>query len=70
MKTTGPWTFRAAKLNSLVIPDTIEILESRAFDSCPNLKEVVIPDSVYSIENYVFTNSPMLSSVTFGKRTH
>lgn len=48
------------KLNTLVIPDTVELIGAIC-NNCPNLSEVIIPESVNSIDDDAFNNCPNLT---------
>lgn len=55
IKGIGQWAFYGQKeLNSVVIPNTVEIISTQAFSWCTNLLEVTIPNSVRIIEKMAF----------------
>lgn len=49
---------------SYVIPSTVKVIETYAFECCENLTSIVIPDGVESIGNYAFDMCTGLTSVT------
>ena len=51
-------------LKAVNIPDTVKIIGSGAFNSCPNLKSAVISDSVGTIEGSAFGNCKALNYVS------
>ncbi|MBQ7118293.1 MAG: leucine-rich repeat domain-containing protein [Clostridia bacterium] len=42
-----------------IVPDTVEVIESYAFQSLESLKEIVLPMSATTIENYAFNALPL-----------
>lgn len=50
-------------LVSIVIPDSVTSIESKAFYGCASLKSIVIPDGVTSIKSYAFCNCESLTSI-------
>ena len=55
------------KISTVTIPDSVKIIESRAFKFCNDLTCVVIPDSVTTIERQAFSNCKNLTGVVIGK---
>ena len=53
--------------SEFVVPDTVEIIHSDAFNNCSNLRTLVIPDSVTTIGQEAFYNCNYLTSITIGK---
>ncbi len=51
-------------MTTVTIPESVQFIENRAFDNCPNLKSVVIPNGVQSIFEYTFWGCSSLTSVT------
>ena len=51
-------------ITSVVIPNSVKSVWTRAFSDCSNLTNVTIPDSVTSIENWAFYKCSSLKSVT------
>ncbi len=58
--------YDCTSLTNVVIPSSVEIIDSNAFDNCA-LTSVVIPDSVTEIGNYAFSGCNQLSEVTLPK---
>ena len=52
-----------SSLESVVIPDSVTIIDWGAFQDCSSLESVVIPDSVTSIGKYAFGGCSSLESV-------
>ena len=58
-------TFRSCEyLESVILPNSITTIESRAFYECPALKEITIPASVKNWGEFIFYGSA-LETVTF-----
>ncbi len=47
-----------------VIPDTVEKIESYAYQNCTNFKTLTVPDSVQVIESQAFVNCTDLTEIT------
>lgn len=52
------------KLTSIVLPETLERIESSAFKDCDGLTSIYIPASVTSIRDHAFENCRNLATVT------
>ena len=50
-------------LTSVVIPNSVKIIDSEAFMDCTSLKSVVIPNSVENINSGAFVNCSSLTSI-------
>ena len=64
VKTIGNDAFSNSGIVDLVIPDSVNLIEYGAFDSCKNLKTVKIGNGVTRIE--AFSNCENLESIEFG----
>lgn len=62
----GENAFSRSSIVSIVIPDTITIIEKYAFYYCDDLLSVLIPDSVVTIDDDAFNSCLTLSTVTLG----
>ena len=51
-------------LKDLVLPESLQIIEEYAFDSCKSLNELVLPESIQSIGYYAFADGAF-TSLTF-----
>ena len=56
-----------ARLENVIIPDSVETIGNLAFSSCANLASIVIPYSVISIGDYAFEACANLASITVDK---
>lgn len=64
LSTTGKWTFSdCPKLESIVIPDNIELIDENAFYNCISLKKVAIGNGVISIRKEAFKNCKALEEI-------
>ena len=63
----GKEAFRSNQAESIVIPNSVKIIESFAFCSCSKIKEIVIPNSVTEIGDCAFGDCAKLKSVTIGR---
>ena len=61
----GQNVFKNSKVEEIILPETIEIINQYAFANAPELKTVTIPKNVESILNYAYENSPKLETVYF-----
>jgi hypothetical protein len=50
-------------LTNVVLPNTIESLDSSSFNGCHLLEEINLPNSIKFINEYVFTDCPALSNI-------
>lgn len=53
----------SAKLASIVLPNTITTLESRAFNECPQLKSITLPGTIETIEGGAFYKCSSLEEI-------
>lgn len=61
----GQYAFEAAwDVTSVVLPDTIEIINEQAFADCESLSQINIPEKVTSIGRGAFSNCISLSELT------
>lgn len=58
--------FMETAITSIIIPDSVKIIEYAAFQLCKKLSSIVIPDSVTVLEQGAFLNCSSLKSVTGG----
>ena len=57
VKTIGFAAFRDSKLESVIVPRSVNTIESSAFWGCKQMKSIDIPTSVTTISDYVFAFS-------------
>lgn len=50
-------------ITAIEIPDSIDLISSRAFDKCLNLKEVILPESISIVDGYAFSTCPSLTKL-------
>ena len=55
-----------AELTSVIIPNSVTMIENYAFADCTNLSSLVIGNGVLSIGNYAFQNCTSLTSLVLG----
>ena len=55
--------FEGYDLKSVVIPDSVTVIEREAFDSCGLLESVNLPDSITYIGDYAFTDCDKLKEI-------
>ena len=55
--------FYNSDISSIIIPDSIESIEDKAFLNCENLKSIIIPNSVKSIGDSAFEFCESLKSI-------
>ena len=52
-------------MESIILPDTLEVIGWDALSKCSTLKELKIPNSVKRIEDYAFENCTALTNIAF-----
>ena len=60
----GKDAFYRCDITSVKLPNTLKLIDEKAFLECPNVKELTIPASVDSIGNYAFNSWDALEQVT------
>lgn len=55
--------FSCSGLTSIVIPNSVNDIEERAFSQCEKLTSIVIPNGVYKVYQYTFYGCSSLTSV-------
>lgn len=64
-----PWGFmNSDKLQTLIIPDNVTVLDAYAFGFCPRLTYVEISKNIESIGTFAFVNNYSLTTVIFRGR--
>ena len=74
IRTIANGAFQDSKLTSVVLPETVTVIEDYAFRSMRGLKEIILPDSLTSIGSQVFYGTGLtsiklpagLTSIAFG----
>ncbi len=51
------------KLNSILLPSTIERIGQRAFKGCSSLKEIILPENVFYIQEEAFAGTTSLNTI-------
>ena len=64
VKEIGSGAFQNRNITSVVIPDSVLIIDDSAFQNCSQLTSVIIPGSVTRINDFVFSGCTSLSSIT------
>ena len=67
LKYVGAYAFQSAKLTSLTLPSSVEVIEEWAFGYCSRITSVAIPASVREIEEYAFYACNALGGITFNE---
>ena len=62
--TIGKYAFRYSGLKKIVIPESVNYIESNAFQNCNELQEIEIPESVRTVEMEAFSGCEGLKNVT------
>lgn len=62
----GNSTFACSKVNSILIPSSVRVIEGDAFRYCDYLKSITIPNSVTSIGVLAFADCDSLVDITLG----
>lgn len=60
--------FTGKGISEVVIPDSVEVIEKNAFDSCSGLTKITLPASLKLIENNAFANCSGLTEVIFNNQ--
>lgn len=62
----GEKAFQEYDMTSIIIPNTITLIEEHAFEDCKQLKKIDIPDSVTEISSHAFCGCENLEEVNLG----
>ncbi|MBQ7761511.1 MAG: leucine-rich repeat domain-containing protein [Clostridia bacterium] len=66
LKAIGQYAFASNKgLKEIVIPSTVELIDTRAFYNCTGLKNITIPKSVTAIGNDAFYSVAEIETTTY-----
>ena len=68
VKRIGPYAFGGVVLESVILPEGLECIESRAFELAAFITSIKIPDSVVTIQSDAFSFCERLSSVTLSEQ--
>lgn len=60
----GENAFKDCNITSIVIPDSVTNIGTKAFSNCKNLKTIVLPKSLKTIEAGIFENCTNLTSIS------
>ncbi len=60
----GEYAFNGCKMSSVTIPDTVQMIESGAFNDCTEIQRVSIPNSVFFIDGNPFTGCKSLQNIS------
>lgn len=63
----GEDAFRSAKMQTLILPDTLTSIGDSAFQNCVCLKRLILPDNVREIGDFAFMNCTGLSYIYMAK---
>ena len=70
VKVIGEYAFQnCTGLTSIIIPDSVTVIEMQAFYNCIGLTSIIIPDSVTAIGMQAFYNCTGLTSIMFNSST-
>ncbi|MBO4934931.1 MAG: leucine-rich repeat protein [Clostridia bacterium] len=67
LKYVGAYAFQSAKLTSLTLPSSVEVIEEWAFGYCSRITSVTIPASVRELGEYAFYACNALGGITFNE---
>lgn len=67
VKKIGEYCFSSSSATKFIIPDTVEIIGSNAFEECTKIEEITIPDSVKVIGDYAFSGCSALKTIKFSE---
>lgn len=59
-------SFSSSSLSSIIIPDSVTVIEGYGFRNCTSLASITIPDSVTTIENYALYGCTSLTNASLG----
>ncbi len=62
----GEKAFSEYDMTSIILPNTLTLIEERALDDCKQLEKIDIPDSVTEISYYAFCGCENLKEVNLG----
>lgn len=62
----GKYAFSGCTMTSIIIPNSVTVIDTNAFSACTALTSVTVPDSVVSIGGYAFAGCTGLTSAIIG----
>ena len=67
LKALDDWAIfnHAGQLESIVLPDTVEVIDDAVFENCPKLKRISLGKSLQKVDHHAFSSCPMLQEVNF-----
>lgn len=63
VKKIGEQAFVNSAIQEVEIPDSVTIIDRKAFSDCKSLQSIILPDSITSIDEYAFANCDSLQSI-------
>ena len=67
--TIMPDAFKNSSVESVILPDSLDVIPNNCFNNCANLSSITFPQSLYSIGEYAFYNCKKLpSTLVFPER--
>jgi hypothetical protein len=57
----------ASKLTSIILPESLNIIDFGAFENCVSLKSIILPKNIDIISSLAFNNCSQLSSIIFNR---
>ena len=67
VKSIGTWAFAGSYITSIVIPNSVEVIELGAFQNCRLLTSITLSDHLTSIGGWAFYGCDQLTSITIPK---
>ena len=68
LTTIGQFTFFENKyMKRIVLPETVETIDDKAFMDCSSLEEIILPDNLQTIGDWAFHSNTNLRTIIFPK---
>lgn len=70
IETIGFNAFENCQISGVILPDSLQTIDERAFFNNPNLTDIYLPDGVRYVGEYVFADCKKLIEVSANKNTY
>lgn len=70
IETIGSNAFEKCRLSGVILPDSLQTIDDRAFSNASNLTDIYLPDGVRYVGEYAFADCKNLKEISVNKNTY